>query len=269
MNPQLAAQVKEGMPLGEAMKLHLESQKPKQYLFQELNDGRFGNYDTSTGKLDILGTAQKPEALPSSVQEQQYWLTHPDEYTAYQQRKLAEEKAKNQPTPGDNFKSELETMKTYRGEDAVKTFQGTRDAYEKVRTSAQLGTAQGDIGLVYGFMKMLDPTSVVREGEFATAQNSGGISDTVYNIYNKALNGQRLTPEQRQKFVEAAETQYGNTKKNLEGVNSRYKGLADQYQVPTERFMEQPKTYEPLKLGDAPATVDLPDGTKGTIRRTK
>lgn len=151
-------------------------------------------------------------------------------------------------------------MKAYRSEDDVKTYQATRDGYEKVRTSASLDSAQGDMGLVYGFMKMLDPTSVVREGEFATAEQAGGIPDTVVNLYNKAWSGERLTPQQREQFVRAAEAQYGNTVKNLEAVNTRYGGLANEYGVPTDRFVEKPKAYEPLKIGGPAAKVVTPTG---------
>jgi hypothetical protein len=35
-------------------------------------------------------------------------------------------------------------------------------------------TPASDMSLVFGFMKMLDPASVVREGEYATAKNAGG-----------------------------------------------------------------------------------------------
>ncbi len=54
-------------------------------------------------------------------------------------------------------------------------------------------------------MKMLDPGSVVREGEFATASNSAGIPTAVQNIYNRALSGQRLTDGQRKTFAGQAE----------------------------------------------------------------
>jgi len=39
---------------------------------------------------------------------------------------------------------------------------------------------------------MLDPGSVVRESEFATAQNAAGVPDQVRNMYNKVLSGTRL-----------------------------------------------------------------------------
>jgi hypothetical protein len=245
-HPELAAQVSAGMPVSEAWQQVVQAQQPKKMEFKELADGTYGAWDGQ--QFNPLGTAQKPLDLPAEIKEYEYAKTTQG-FTGtlqdYQKQKASLDDGK----PSDQFKTELETMKSYRGEDPVKTFQATRDAYEKVRTSAQLSTAQGDIGLVYGFMKMLDPTSVVREGEFATAQNSGGISDTVYNIYNKALSGKRLTEEQRQQFVQAAEAQYRNTEKNLQAVNSRYKGLADAYNVPTDRFLEVPKTYPELNLG--------------------
>jgi hypothetical protein len=263
-HPELAAQVAAGMPVAEAWRQVNEAQQPKKAQFVTLPDGRYGSWDGTT--FNPLGTAQKPMDLPAAAQEYEYAKNtqgFTGSYQDWQKYKAGLDDGKT----SDKFKTELDTMKGYRGEDAVKTYQATRDAYEKVRSSAQLGSAQGDIGLIFGFMKMLDPTSVVREGEFATAQNSGGIDETVYNIYNKALNGERLTPEQRQKFVEAAEAQYRNTEKNLQEVNTRYTGLADEYDVPTERFLEVPKAYPPLKIGDPPTSVTLPNGKKATITR--
>jgi hypothetical protein len=58
--------------------------------------------------------------------------------------------------------------------------------------------------LIYNFMKMQDPGSTVREGEYASAQNAGAVSDKVANMYNRVLNGESLTPEQRQDFLSQA-----------------------------------------------------------------
>ena len=60
------------------------------------------------------------------------------------------------------------------------------------------------ISLIFGFMKMLDPGSVVREGEFATAQNAASIPDRIRNAYNRALEGTRLNPQQREMFKSAS-----------------------------------------------------------------
>lgn len=60
------------------------------------------------------------------------------------------------------------------------------------------------IALVFKFMKALDPISVVREGEFATAQNSAGVPENVRNLYNKISEGEILGDKQIQQFVDTA-----------------------------------------------------------------
>jgi len=62
------------------------------------------------------------------------------------------------------------------------------------------------IAIVFKFMKALDPTSVVREGEFATAENSAGIPEGIGNIYNKLINGERLGDRQIQQFIQTAQS---------------------------------------------------------------
>ena len=58
--------------------------------------------------------------------------------------------------------------------------------------------------MIFKFMKALDPTSVVREGEFATAENSAGIPEALKNTYNKLVEGGRLGPVQVEQFVHTA-----------------------------------------------------------------
>ena len=54
-------------------------------------------------------------------------------------------------------------------------------------------------------MKVLDPGSVVRESEFATAANSAGVPDRIRAQYNKVLRGERLAHNTRADFVDRAE----------------------------------------------------------------
>lgn len=58
-------------------------------------------------------------------------------------------------------------------------------------------SAYGDIGAVFGYMKTLDPQSVVRESEYATAAQAGSLLTRVQNSISKAENGEMLTPAQR------------------------------------------------------------------------
>lgn len=92
-----------------------------------------------------------------------------------------------------------------------------RNAVKKVNAAAATPSAAGDIALIFNFMKILDPGSVVRESEFATAANAGGIPDRVRAQYNRALRGERLSERQRQDFVDTStrvfETQLDSQRK--------------------------------------------------------
>jgi hypothetical protein len=67
------------------------------------------------------------------------------------------------------------------------------------------GGGPASIAIVFKFMKALDPTSVVREGEFSTAENSAGTPEKIRNYYNKVANGERLGAEQIADFITTAQ----------------------------------------------------------------
>lgn len=96
-------------------------------------------------------------------------------------------------------------------------------------------SAQDDLALIFAFMKVLDPTSVVREGEFANAQNTGGIAENVVNAYNKALNGERLTDRQRSEFFRTANGMMRDRQANYQEVVNRQRDLASQYGLSPDR----------------------------------
>lgn len=88
-----------------------------------------------------------------------------------------------------------------------------RDAKNRLDTLETTGA--GDMALVFQYMKMLDPTSTVREGEYATASNSGGVPSAIQGLYNKALGegsiGTKARAEiltQANKFYQAAGLQH-------------------------------------------------------------
>lgn len=103
------------------------------------------------------------------------------------------------------------------------------NAYDKVRSTSD--TAAGDVSLIFAYMKMLDPNSVVREGEFATAQNAGGLPDMIVNQYNKVLNGQRLSPQQRQGFRNEATRVFQVYQQRQAPIDAYYQGLAKKYGI--------------------------------------
>lgn len=111
----------------------------------------------------------------------------------------------------------------------LKDDQGVLSMYRNVQSAASRPSAAGDLSLIFAFMKMLDPGSVVREQEFANAQNAAGVPDQVRNAYNKAISGQRLNPTQRQDFLNQAAQLATNAEGRITGTTRKYQDIARQY----------------------------------------
>jgi len=108
-----------------------------------------------------------------------------------------------------------------------KPFQAVTDAYGRIKQAAK-GPASGasDIALLYGYMKILDPNSAVREGEFATAQNAGGIPDKIRALWNGLLNGDRLSANVRTEMVQQTENLYAQALADHNKVAKQYADTA-------------------------------------------
>ena len=114
---------------------------------------------------------------------------------------------------------------------AAKSFVDVRDAYRRVEIVAQNPSPAGDLSLIFNYMKMLDPGSTVREGEFATAQNTTGLPDRVVNTYNQLIQGIRLNPEQRLDFASQARRLYSTQHQQHASIMRQYTGIAERLGV--------------------------------------
>lgn len=103
-------------------------------------------------------------------------------------------------------------------------FIALRDAFGKIQGARD--TAAGDLSLIFNYMKMLDPGSVVREGEFATAQNTAGVPERVRNTYNRLMTGERLSPNQRQNFKQQAGDVFVSQQRQQNLLEDQFRGLA-------------------------------------------
>lgn len=128
------------------------------------------------------------------------------------------------PDPVPDIKDEASLRKEFN--DQSKYFKGIAQSFGKV--AATDPTAAGDVSLIFAYMKMLDPGSVVREGEQATAANARGVPERITSLYNRVLTGERLTEPQRADFRKQAQNIYDLALKDQSLVMSRYKSIAEQ-----------------------------------------
>jgi hypothetical protein len=148
-------------------------------------------------------------------------------------------------TRGQTFSNENTLRDEYTTQTAP--FRTISDAYKKIMSTADNGA--GDMSLLYQYVKLLDPNSVVRESEFATAAASGSFGERVQGEVNRILSGQRMAPSLRQSFRNEATNIYNNQRNSTEQTAERYRGLAESYGLdPTRVVVETPdERYERWK----------------------
>jgi hypothetical protein len=139
----------------------------------------------------------------------------------------------------------------------AKDYTTQNGAMRRIVASAKDPSAAGDMAMLYGYMKLLDPNSVVRESEFATAAQSGSLPQQIQGAATKLLNGQRLTPEQRADFVKRAQMLYGEAQGTNATVRKSYEQRAKKFGVdPSLVFTD---IDEPAPKTTGPATNETPE----------
>lgn len=118
---------------------------------------------------------------------------------------------------------------------AAKTYTVVRDQFGALQAAAKDPSAAGDLALIFAYMKLVDPGSTVREGEFANAQNSAGLDEKTRSIWNRALTGERLTPKVRADFVGQSEKLYKSHEQTFNATKALYTELANAYQLNPDR----------------------------------
>lgn len=187
------------------------------------------------------------------------------------------------PAASNPRKAEADLRKEFNARPEVKEYRDVDASYRTIsKLASQPPSAAGDMSLIFAFMKMLDPGSVVREGEFANAQNTAGIPDRIRNAYNKALNGQRLSQHQRAEFTSQAGVIHSSRKDRFGQIEQEYRGYAQDYGLDPARISATQQTtpggngqggaqaaFSPQqrttaqKLAKAPNFKSLPVGSKG------
>lgn len=114
---------------------------------------------------------------------------------------------------------------------STKDYEQALVGYNKVVQGANNPSAAGDIALIFGYMKTLDPNSTVREGEYATAQSAGSVPQSIAALYNRIVSGERLTQSQRADFATQAKNQFSVYQERKKVADQFYTGIAERNQV--------------------------------------
>jgi len=152
------------------------------------------------------------------------------------------------PGTGKSYAREKDLRATFTTE--MKPFTDLAQAFRKVEAAALNPSAAGDISLVYGYMKILDPGSTVMQGEQATAANAGGVSDRVRAMYNKALTGETLADNVRQDFYAQSRNLIESQRPLQQDISERYGLIATQNKLDPNQIV-----FDPFKRIRTPAEI--------------
>lgn len=147
-------------------------------------------------------------------------------------------------------------------------FISIRDA--KNRMDAIQDTGAGDVALIFSYMKILDPGSTVREGEFATVESTMGVPDQIRQIYNRAISGERLPPKSRENIKSQAEKLYEAQAKQHDKLTTQFATMAKRIGVSPDNIVID---LLPAQSRMTPATVptnttkDIPPPPPGFVVR--
>jgi hypothetical protein len=147
----------------------------------------------------------------------------------------------------------VELRKEFNGLPEVKNFTEVATMRRKIDSASDTGV--GDLGLVYAYMKLLDPGSSVREGEYANAAQTGSVPQSLVTAYNRIVAGDKLSPENRARFKGEAEKVYESQKAEYDLAAEHFTGLANRMGLSPEDIV-RPRGVTKTKTGPAPRPGD-------------
>tara|TARA_R110002012_G_scaffold27957_1_gene88726 strand:- start:2987 stop:3910 length:924 start_codon:yes stop_codon:yes gene_type:complete len=158
--------------------------------------------------------------------------------------------------PTESIASKLETSLSskYISAKPVSDFNSATTSVKKLFSGLEADNGAGDLASIFTFMKTLDPGSVVREGEFATAENSSGVFRKFWNLNNKLLRGKRLDPKQVEEFKAVGIDLYKASVEGLDQFRTGFNKISDNKGLNTENIF--------VDVDFRPTTIQTPEGKK-------
>ncbi|WP_244597477.1 hypothetical protein [Rhizobium hidalgonense] len=260
--------------------------KPPEYGFQVLPDGTVLRSDPRTGALTPVYRSEMSQADQAKLdfdrekfrQEQANRNTP----TAAEQANIDLERQKadfekNKPVvvqPGETLFSPGQDRVVYQGtgykpEDVTnlrkeiqglptyKSYQQALPPYQSMIDTAKTDSKASDLNLVYGLGKIMDPNSVVREGEMVMVNNTSSLPDWLQGAINSVNGGSRLEPATRTAILNEARSRMTAYRGALDNDISQYRGIIGR------RGMNQADVLP--TLGDIPEVPSLTPPAAGDI----
>lgn len=223
-------------------------QRQSDPLGQEQRQATLGKTQAETLAI-TAGPQQTPEQKAFTVANTNKLIQETEKLRREAGGTLTQEQKTSQ---GNIFRKEFDGLS--------KEFRTSRDAFGRVEASAADPSAAGDLALIFNFMKVLDPSSVVRESEFANAAASGSFGEKVKAAGLKITKGERLSPAIRADFLDRAKRLFKKSQQTQSRLESRFTGLSKRFGINPENVISLQPTESDLAQSPNPLASQLQQG---------
>jgi hypothetical protein len=217
---------------------------------------RRGGYGTNPAEAEQRMVADMQRALDVSFENQklEYERLRGDyEYGRTRSDKSGDrDRDRADKQPQQQFDNSNKLRDEFNGSKVVQNYREVTPIMESMKDAATRPSRAADLNMVYALAKIMDPGSVVREGEMIMVNNTQGIGDRLAGTINSLNGGAMLTPEARARILEEAQSRF-------KGLESSYKALEDHYGGMSDRFgLRREDVIVPIRRpaaegGNAPA----------------
>lgn len=149
-----------------------------------------------------------------------------------------------------NFRDTQALRKEFEGREEVKAYRSALPVFQSIANTPS--TPAGDLNYIYGVGKILDPNSVVREGEMKLVIQSGSPLQRILGTGSWLVGQNRLTDSQRAELAALMRQRMG-------ALQSQYDSAATEFSSLSERLGFSPQDVI-LNRGNNMAAPSQPQG---------
>ncbi|WP_018184709.1 hypothetical protein [Kaistia granuli] len=133
---------------------------------------------------------------------------------------------------------------------SYKNFAQALPIYRSMVETAGRDSKASDLNLVYGLGKIMDPTSVVREGEMVMVNKTSSLPDWLRGAINQLNGGATLSPATRDALLQEAQGRIQGYKTAFDQDAGQYQGIAQRYNINEQDIIPS--------FGDVPKWSGMP-----------
>lgn len=160
----------------------------------------------------------------------------PKVWNAEQSKRATAQGMPGSPDDTSKLRQEIQGLPSY------KNLKQAEPIYKSMYEAASRNSKAADLNLVYGLGKIMDPGSVVREGEMLMAKNTAGLSETLMGAINSLNGGAALTPDTRIALMKEAKGRFDSYRGAFENDAKQYLGIAERNRInPADVVPEVPQ----------------------------